>query len=372
MSEISQQFDDEESQSPESGEVFMMTFAAVGGLTLLEMERASASLPMARLSVDEAQALLSGAPPPNATSFALDPPAAGDAAFQAALAALRPPTADTSAPFTLPPADAAGSNLVAPYAFSSTMRDALCGDDALYSSTPQVFAPGPGAYSVRGDDLVISLASRATLFIGGEGDLVLTTAADTVHVLSGSSVTLAGSGAKVTLGSQDILSLMGSGFDVAAQGGDDIVFVGAHSQANIFGGGVTTELASDAAATVGGSGSVTLQAGSTVNLMDGSTLAAFGHGAAYLGANDYLSLFGAFDVFAPLAPGASALAGFGASDTLQLRTTFADIASLLGAASEMGNATILRLDSAGDALTLVGLDKAAVSSLALSGQIRLD
>jgi hypothetical protein len=210
------------------------------------------------------------------------------------------------------------------------------------------------------------------LFIGGEGDLVLTTAADTVHVLSGSSVTLAGAGAKVTLGSQDILSLMGSGFDVAAQGGDDIVFVGAHSQANIFGGGVTTELASDAAATVGGSGSVTLQAGSTVNLMDGSTLAAFGHGAAYLGANDYLSLFGAFDVFAPLAPGASALAGFGASDTLQLRTTFADIASLLGAASEMGNATILRLDSAGDALTLVGLDKAAVSSLALSGQIRLD
>jgi hypothetical protein len=372
MSEISQQFDDEESLSPEAGEVFMMTFAAVGGLTLLEMEPASASLPTALLSVDEARALLSGAPSPNATSFALDPPAAGDAAFQAALAALSPPASDTTAPFLFPPADAAHSDFVAPDAYSSTLRDNLFGDDALGSSTPQVFAPGPASYSVRGDDLIISLASGATLFIGGEGDLVLTSAGDTVHVLSGSNVTLAGAGANVTLGSQDLLSLLGSGFDVAAQGGDDIVSVGAHSQANIFGEGVTTQLASGAAATVGGSGSVTLQAGSTVNLMDASMLAAFGQGAAYLGANDYLALFGAFDVFSPLASGTSALAGFGGGDTLQLRSTFADIASLLGAASEMGNATILRLDSAGDALTLVGLDKAAVAGFANSGQIRLD
>ncbi len=388
MSETLEELDDLEPRrrTDEAGESFMVTFAAVGALVLREMDAAEASVPTSvrPISIDEAQTLLRGPTAP-APADALGAPAATDAAFIAAIAALSPPADD--APPRLTPTSPDMSQVAAP-----TLAASIFGDETIGSSAPPAsFATmGPTGLVVYGDNLVVPLAPGATLTIRGENDLVLTSANDTVDVLSGSSVTLEGDGAKVNLASGDNVSLSGVGYQVRANGTDDAVSVLGGSQATVYGDGVATHVtAPDASVTVIGSGdkidsaaaganvvvsggaTVDLTAGDVVNLMDLSTLTAHGAGAAYLGANDYLSLFGAYDVFAPVITGASVIAAFSGSDTLNLHSDYASVASLLGASTQAHGATTLHLDGAGDTLTLIGLGKRELTALAAANHLNL-
>ena len=388
---------DDRPRNRDAGEDFLLTFAALGPLVVLAAEKAEASAPVgaAPLSIEEAQELLGGLQPPPGTS-ALGPPAATDPAFVAALAALNPPFGDSTLSLR-PPAQRGTSDLAAPEVAAPTSPLALVGDDAIGSSSSSA-ALGAGGLALRGDDLVVALASGAKLTISGDNDLLLTSANDVIEVLSGSSVAIQGDGAKVTLGAHDRVSLTGAGYEVRATGANDVVNLQAASQATVYGDGVSAQVAAPSSnltmigagnavdvasaganVTVGGAGdptqaanSVYLNAPATVDLMNASTLAAYGAGAAYLGANDYLSLFGAFDVYASQSAGATSIAAFGGDDTLYVHSSYADIVSLLGGATQASDSTTLNLNSAGDAITLVGLDKAQVTAFALDGRIRLD
>jgi hypothetical protein len=387
----------------EAGEVFMLTFAAVGALTLLAADPAAAALPAGpeALTPEETEALLSGATAP-VDENALGPPAATDPAFMTAFASLSPPAA--AAP---PPSPASqvggGDNLASPDPAAPDPFSALpapeigaLADDAVGSSTPPSAFGGLGLLVVHGDDLVVSLRAGETLVIGGADDLVLTSRNDAIEILSGSSVAVKGGGAEVTLAANASVSLIGVGYKVQATGAGGVVTVEAASQAIVSGDGVTVGVAAPdavvtviggrnvvnvaaagASVTVGGgdasaANSVNLNAGGSVNLMDASALAARGSGSAYLGADDYLSLFGAFEVFAQQKTGATVISAFGADDTLHVRSAFDDLAALLGAATEDNGATTLHLNGAGDTLTLAGLDKAQLTAFANSGHIRLD
>jgi hypothetical protein len=355
----------------DAGALFMLTFAAIGELAMLDAEPASAwlSLPPAPPPTsDEARALLSAAPPPAAGAVTLSVATSADHAFLAAVAAFAPAPAG-AAPLSLVPADAGAE--VSTY-FGPSLADVV--DDALSSGWLSPAAPNaPGAASVSGDNLVIALAADVTLTLDGQNDLVLTSAGDAVHVLSDSRVALRGAGAQVTLAADDRLALSGTGFEVEATGPGDMVEVGAASQATIVGDGVSAQLAApDAQATLGGGLTAANQAhmnsGGLVNLMDHSALTAFGSGAAYLGAQDFLSLFGAFDIYAA-APGGSVISGFGDADTLHLSGAFSDVAALLGATSDSAYGAVLNLGG-GDSLTFAGVAKSQLASLAQSDHIR--
>ena len=396
MSEAVGELDDlvPQRRDDDAGESFMLTFAAVGGLVLLEMDAAEASVPTSPqpVIIDEAQELLRGPTAP-APADALGAPAATDSAFLAAIAALSPPSDDAPIQLTAP---STGATHDFAAARTSSVLQSLVSDDAIGASTaPNEFATfGPGGRVVYGDNLSLALGAGATLTIGGDNDLVLASANDTVNVLAGSSVAIVGDGAKVNLASGDTISLNGAGFEVRSNGTDNVVALRRDAQATVYGDGVAAHLeapgakvtmigdgnkivsaAAGATVAVAGGGaaanSVDLTAGDVVNLLDLSKLAAHGAGAAYLGANDYLSLFGSYEVFAPEITGASVIASFSAADTLHLHSHYADFASLLGAATQAHGATTLHLDSSGDTLSLVGIGKAGISALAASNHITL-
>ncbi len=366
------------SRERDASELFMLTFAALGPLAILAADPAAASLGTTpTLTPEEADALLSVPSAPLAQS-ALGPPAAVDPAFLAAYQALLGPMSDAPVPLF-----GAGLGAAAPDVSAAPAPDPNGDwfDDAIGSSTsPSAFAsPAP------------ILLPGAALIVGGVGEGVQTTAGETISVMQGASVALTGGGATVVLSGHDQLSLSGVGYNVQAHGAGDVVTVQAHSQAVVFGDGVAARaVAPGASVTVVGEGNLVqvsawssatvggldvaaqVSAGGVVNLMDHSAAAAYGAGAAYLGASDYLALFGAFDVFAQGASGASTISAFGASDVLHLRADFADVTGLLGAAMQDNGATILRLNGAGDTLTLAGLDKAQVAALAAGGHILLN
>jgi hypothetical protein len=368
------------SRDRDASELFMLTFAALGPLAILAAEPASASLGTTpALTQDQADALLAGSnarPEENA----LGPPAAADSAFVAAFQALTGPASD--APDL---AIGAGVDAASPGTAAEPAPDVLGDwyDDAIGSSTP------PSAFGSSTPQLL--QGAGAFLTVGGAGEVVQTTGGETISVLEGASVWLTGGGATVILAGHDHLSLSGVGYHVQAHGAGDVVTVQAASQAVVFGDGVAArtaapgasltivgegnvvQVAAGSSATVGGHDvAAQMSAGGVLNLMDHSEAAAYGAGVAYLGAGDFLALFGAFEVFAQGTAGASTISAFGASDVLHLRSDFADVASLLGAAMQDNGATVLRLDGAGDTLTLAGLDKAQVAALAAGGHIRLD
>jgi hypothetical protein len=386
--------DARKSEPPDAGETFMLTFATIGALALLDLEPASASLPShPPLTIAQARGLLRNAPPPAATDIGLDPPAANDAAYQAAIAALNPVLPDE------PPADSvivpagAGDGLGSPDvdSTSSGPHADFSADDAIGSSASPdtVFSLGSA---------VVAASAGAKLVISGDSDLALTFSADAVSVVSGLNAALQDVGVKVTLGVLDTLSLFGLGYEARATGAGDAAPLGANFQAAAYGpSGSTNVSASGSSALVIGAGNLIVvnsgtaagggggpslsstsgkfvysQGSSTVGLTDYSTSSAQGADAINSGANDYLRLFGAFDAFELLKTDSSAIAGVDADNALHPKCRHADCHALLDASAQAGGDSTLHFDGEGNSLTSAGLEKAAVAHGAHSDHIRLN
>ncbi len=386
--------DARKSEPPDAGETFMLTFATIGALALLDLEPASASLPShPPLTIAQARGLLRNAPPPAATDIGLDPPAANDAAYQTAIAALNPVLPDEPPADSVIPPVSAGDDLGAPDidSTSSGPHADFSADDAIGSSASPETAFSLGS-------AIVAASAGAKFVISGDNDLALTLSGDAVSIVSGLNAALQGVGVNVTLGVLDTLSLFGLGYEARATGAGDAAPLGANFQAAAYGpSGSTNVSASGSSALVIGAGnlvvvssgtaagggggpnlgstsgkSVYSQGSSTVGLTDSSTSSAQGTDAINSGANDYLRLFGAFNAVEMLKTGSSAIAGGGADDASHPKCRHEDCHALLDASTQAGGTSTLHFDGDGYSLTSAGLDKAAVAHRAHGGHIRLN
>ena len=384
--------DARKSEPPDAGETFMLTFATIGALALLDLEPASASLPShPPLTIGQAHGLLRNAPPPAATDIGLDPPASNDAAYQAAVAALNPVLPDE------PPADSvispigAGDDLGAPDvdSTSSGPRADFSADDAIGSSASPETASSPGS-------AVVAASAGAKFVTSGDNDLALTFGGDAVSLVSGLDAALQGLGVNVTLGALETLSLFGLGYEARATGASDAAPLGANFQAAAYGpSGAINVSASGSSALVIGAGnlivvnigtaagggggpnlgstsgkSVYSQGSSTVGLTGSSTSSTQGADAINSGGVDYLGLFGAFDAF-ELRRRAPPRSRAAAHDAAHPKCRHADCHALLDASTKAGGTSTRHFDEDGYSLTSAGLDKAAAAHWAHGGHLRL-